>query len=280
MSIEDRFYRVVVDTLARDSLTLPTLPEVALRIRRLMQDEDVPSARIAAEIERDPAIAVRLIRLANSAAMRGGRSVDSIQQAVTRLGLQYTRLLVDGLALEQMYQTRNLALKQRLARCWQDSVEVAALARVLAAQCTMLQPEMAMLAGLIHRVGELPILRLAETHDAALESPEALDAVIDALSPRVGRMVLQAWHFPAELVDVPVLWPDFGRDHGGAPDHADVVAVAVLRTRGERDARLRATDPATVPAYAKLDLEPGFDLGNDGPLGSAYQSSLELLQAA
>lgn len=280
MAIEDRFYRIVVEALAHDRLTLPTLPEVALRIRRMLQDDNVTSARLADEILRDPAISVRLIRVANSAAMRSGRSVENIQQAVTRLGLQYTRILVDGLALEQMYRASEPALKERLAQCWRDSVDVAALARAVAAQCTLLQPEMAMLAGLIHQVGVLPILRLAETHAAALSSPAELDEVLRALSPRVGRMVLQAWHFPAELVDVPATWPDFGREHGGAPDYADVIAVSVLRTRGARDPFLRDIDPATVSAFARLDLEPDFDLGGSGPLAGAYHASLELLQAA
>lgn len=280
MLIEDRFYRVVVDALAHDRLTLPTLPEVALRMHRLLQNEDVTSAQLGAEIHRDPAIAVRLIRIANSAAVRSGRSVDNIQQAVTRLGLQYTRLLVNGLALEQMYRARDPALRARLLRCWQDSIEVAALARVLAAQCTLLQPEMAMLAGLIHRVGTLPILRMAETHAAAIESADGLDEIIHALAPRVGRMVLRAWNFPAELVDVPMLWPDTGREHEGTADYADVVMVAVLRTWGERDSRFAGLEPSAVPAYRKLDLDPAFALGEDGPLGAAYQSSLTLLQAA
>jgi HD-like signal output (HDOD) protein len=280
MSIEDRFYRIVVEALARDRLTLPTLPEVALRIRELLQDDDVTVASLAAEIHRDPAIAVRLIRVANSAAMRSGRSVENVQQAVTRLGLQYTRLLVDGLALEQMFVARNPQLKQRLLRSWQQSVDVAALSQVLAAQCTLLQPEMAMLGGLVHRVGALPIVKLAETHAAALASEAELDMVIEHLAPRIGRMVLQAWHFPADLVEVPMLWPDFTREHEGSADYADVVTVAVLRTLGASDPSLKSVDLLQVPAFIKLDLDPTFSLADTGPLATNYQRSLELLRAA
>lgn len=280
MSIEDRFYRIVVEALAQDRLTLPTLPEVALRIRELLKDEDVDASGIAAEIHRDPAIAVRLIRVANSAAMRGGRSVDNVQQAVTRLGLQYTRLLVDGLALEQMFSAQQPELKQRMVRMWQQSVEVAALAQVLASQCTLLQPEMAMLAGLVHHVGALPILQLAESHTAALSTPAALDTVIDGLSPRVGRMVLQAWHFPPELVDVPQQWPEFTRQHEGTADYGDVVTIAVLRTGAAHNPMLAKVDLNQVPAFKQLDLEAGFSLSDAGPLASGFQQSRELLRAA
>lgn len=277
MAIADRFYRIVVDALTHDRLTLPTLPEVALRIQDLLRSEDVSIARIVKEIQSDPALAVRLIRVANSAAVRGGRSVDSIQQAVTRLGLQYTRLLVNGLVLEQMFRSTDPALKDRLGNCWRDSVDVAALARALAAQCTLLQPEMAMLAGLVHRVGTLPILRMAEAHADAIQTPAELDEVIEALGPRVGSMVLRAWNFPTELVDLPAQWPELRRNHEGAADYADVVIVAVLRLHAERDGR---PVPAGLPAFTRLDLDPDFELGADGPLATSYRESLDLLQAA
>ncbi|MES0873576.1 HDOD domain-containing protein [Sinimarinibacterium thermocellulolyticum] len=272
MPSHDRFYRVVVDALAHDRLTLPTLPEVAHSIRCLVRNEAVSAARLAREILRDPAIAVRLIRVANSAAMRGGHRVDSVQQAVTRLGFEYTRMLVDGLALEQMFRARDRELHERLLLCWRDSVEVAALARALAEQCTLLQPEMAMLAGLVHRVGVLPIVKLAQVHAHTIDSDRALDETIDALAPRIGRMILQAWHFPTELVEVPALWPDLTRDHDGAADYADVVTVAVLRLRGAPD--------AYAPAYRKLDLEAGFALDESGPLAGSYRDCLQQLQAA
>ncbi len=211
MAIADRFYRIVVDAVTHDRLTLPTLPEVALRIQDLLRSDEISIARIVKEIQSDPALTVRLIRVANSAAVRGGRNVDSIQQAVTRLGLEYTRLLVNGLVLEQMFRSNNAALRERLRRCWCDSVEVAALARAVAAHCTLLQPEMAMLGGLVHRIGTLPILRMAEIHADAVSTPEVLDEVIAELGPKVGRMVLRAWHFPPELVELPMVWPQFDR---------------------------------------------------------------------
>lgn len=64
------------------------------------------------------------------------------------------------------------------------------------------------------------------------------------------------------------------------PDYADVIAVSVLRTRGARDPYLRDIDLAQVSAFARLDLEPGFELGGNGPLADAYHASLELLRAA
>src|SRR3546814_12717218 len=97
-------------------------------------------------------------------------------------------------------------IEAKLRKSWQQSVDVAAAAQVLAAQCTLLNPEMAMLAGLVHDIGTLAILRLAESHQAVLDDPQELDNVLDVLSPRIGCMVLQAWHFPPDLIDVPRQW--------------------------------------------------------------------------
>lgn len=260
MVLEDRFQRVVIDALARDRLVLPTLPEIALHVRQLAQREDVSAATLAVELQKDPALAVRLIRVANSAAQRTSSRVDNVRQAVTRLGFDYTRLLVSGLVIEQMFARGAPVIEARLRRSWRHSVEAAAAAQVLAAQCTLLNPEMAMLAGLVHDIGILPILRLAESHQAVLDDPLELDNVIEVLAPRIGCMVLQAWHFPPELVEVPQQWRQFGEDHEGPPSFADVVRVAVLQSAPGQELPLSRIDRGAVPAYRKLDVSPELDV--------------------
>lgn len=258
MPIEERFHRFVVDELANDRLVLPTLPEVASRVRALTVREDVSSAMLAAEIGKDPAMAVRVLRVANSAAQRGSHRIDNLQQAVTRLGLEYTRLLVNTLAMEQLFDAPSAMLRDRLRRSWQRSISVAALSQAIASHFTLLDPERALLAGLVHEVGALPIIRLAQDRADLVEPGPMLDAVIRLLSPRIGRMVLQAWHFPPELAAVPALCTDLRREHEGPADYADVVCVARLQMDTLADAATIAAR-AQVPAYAKLDMSPDAD---------------------
>lgn len=257
---EERLYRAVVDALTQDRLTLPTLPEVAMRVGQATQNENVTAAKLAVEIGRDPAIAVRLLRVANSSALCGGRKIDNLQQAITRLGMGLVRSLVQGLALEQLFFSRSPALKERLRRTWANSLEVAALAQVLASNCTMLRPELAMLAGLAHEIGALPVIRIAESFGEELPDAASLDRVIRSLQPRVGRMVLQAWDFPDELVEVPSRWMDFARTHEGPADYIDVVTVAALQSHENRKGRLAGIDRARVPAFLKLDISPEVDV--------------------
>lgn len=256
MSVEDRFYRSVVDALTHDRLTLPSLPEVALRIGEMSRREDVSVNDLAHEIAKDPAMSVRLLRVANSAFASTGRRVDNLNQAITRLGLQMTRLLVTGLAVEQLFVSRSPWLQERLRQSWARSTEVAALAQVLARHCTVLKPEIAMLAGLVHEIGVLPVLKLAENQPELSESPAALDVVLKRLSARVGRLVLQAWQFPETLIDVPYYLEDIYRTHSGAADYLDVVIVATLQLHGARDPVLARIDRHAVSAFARVDLSP------------------------
>ncbi len=277
MAVADRLHRAVVEALSHDRLTLPTLPEVALRVRELAAMEEITSARLAAEIGKDPAISVRVMRVANSAAQRGAQGVDSLRMAVTRLGFDCTRLLVSGLAVEQLFDSSEPALRTRLRQNWQRSVDVAARAKMLAMHCTALDPERALLAGLVHEVGVLPIVRIAESQPGLLESAAALDEVIAALAPQVGRTVLQAWHFPAALAAVPAQCDDLTRTHDGPADYVDVVCIArLLSTAGDAPAR---TVSVPVPAFAKLELRAGVSLQEIGGGQQECDDALALLGA-
>jgi HD-like signal output (HDOD) protein len=270
---EERLYRAVVDALTQDRLTLPTLPEVAMRISQATQNEDITASKLASEIGRDPAIAVRLLRVANSSALCGGRKIDNLQQAITRLGMPLVRSLVTGLALEQLFFSRSPALKERLRRTWAHSLEVAALAQVLAVHCTVLRPELAMLAGLAHEIGALPVIRVAEQFSEDLPDAAGFDRVIRNLQPRIGRMVLQAWDFPDELVEVPSKWIDFARTHEGPADYIDVVTVAALQSHQHRQGRLAGIDRARVPAFLKLDISPEVDVFEIEGVQERYEES-------
>jgi HD-like signal output (HDOD) protein len=279
MSVEDRFYRTVVDALTHDRLTLPTLPEVALRIGDMSRREDVSIPQLAAELSKDAAMSVRLLRVANSALSQPGRRIENLAQAITRLGLQMTRLLVTGLAVEHLFVSRSPFLQQRLRQSWTRSVEVAALAQVLARHCTLLKPELAMLAGLVHEVGVLPIVRVAEQHPELCSSAEMLDSVIKRLRSRVGRLLLQAWQFPEGLSEVTYFAEDLYRSHAGPPDYVDLIIVAVLQVYGIRDPALARVDRHAVSAFVRLDLSPDVTVFEISDYQTEYDAGVSSLAA-
>ncbi|NQD37345.1 HDOD domain-containing protein [Permianibacter sp. IMCC34836] len=253
MSLEQQFLSELLDAIKNDRLNLPTLPEVALRIREAVEDPDVSAGKLATVVGQDAALAARIIKVANSPLLRGRIQVDNLQLAITRLGITFVRNLVTGLAMQQMFQATSDLVDSRLRAVWEHSTEVASICHVLASHYTKLKPDQAMLAGLVHEIGMLPILTLAEESPEMMSHPDILDRVIDKLHPQVGTAILKAWGFPPELVAVPEGCVDFGRQAPKA-DYVDLVTVAKLQSYAGGDHALATISWNDVPAFARVGL--------------------------
>ncbi|PWK54462.1 HDOD domain-containing protein [Pleionea mediterranea] len=260
MSLEQTFLAELLDAIKNDRLTLPTLPEVALRIREAVEDPEATSSAIANEIAKDAALAARVIKVANSPLLRGRIAVDNLQLAITRMGIAFVRNLATGLAMEQMFQATNDQVDARLRETWEHSIEVASICQVLASHYTDLKPDQAMLAGLVHEIGTLPILTCAEDTPDILEHKGILEKVIHRLHPKIGAAILKTWDFPPELVAIPMGYLDFERTHEGPADYVDLVTVANLQSYAGSNHRLSQVDWNTVPAFKKLGMSPEVDV--------------------
>ncbi|GAB4361511.1 MAG: HDOD domain-containing protein [Gammaproteobacteria bacterium] len=250
----DQFLAQLLDDLKSNRLVLPTLPEVALRVRDKVEDPNASAGQIADIVATDPALAARLFQIANSPLYRGTKPIDDLKMAITRLGLGVVRNVVTSLAMQQIFQPTSDALDSRLRAIWEHSTEVAAISSVLAKQYTRLRPDEAMLAGLVHEIGALPILSRAEEDPALVEDESRLDALLEEASGTIGQEILKAWGFPDTMVAVPAGVRDLGRDSGGKPDYTDVVQVAKLQALMGTDHPLAQADWSTVPAFAKLGI--------------------------
>lgn len=254
MSLEQEFLNELVDAIKNDRLTLPTLPEVALKIRDAATNPDVTSNSLAGVIAQDAALAARIIKVANSPLLRGAVVVDNLQLAITRMGISFVRNLATGLAMEQMFQATHDAVDKRLRASWEHSLEVASISHVLASNFTKLKPDQATLAGLVHQIGILPILTLAEENPQILEKEAVLDKIIQRLHGKVGRAIMKAWEFPVELLDVPLGCLDFTRNPPGGADYVDVVTVAKIQCYTEENTPYPDLDTDSIPAFSKLGL--------------------------
>lgn len=243
------------DEIARNQLTLPTLPEVALQVRDAVEDENATSAQIAAMVAKDPALSARLLQVANSPLYRGRVEVDSLAMAVNRLGLKLVRSLVVSLAMKQMFQATSDNLDRAFRKTWDDCLQVAAISRVLSRGLGDLEPEQAMLAGLVHQIGALPVLaRIDELLGSVADQP-LIDGLVAELAPGLGSAILAHWHFPDSLAKVPEDILDYGRQRA-TPDYADVVMVARLQYRMGTGQVPAGLDLSRISAFQRVELEP------------------------
>lgn len=251
----DQFVTSMLDDIKLNRVKLPILPEVAIRVRDAVNEQDSSAGKVAKIVGSDAALASRLLQVANSPLFRGASKIESVQNAIARLGVPQVRSLVTSLIMKQLYQTKSGILKKRMQQLWEHSTEVAAICHVLARKFTKLKPDEAMLAGLIHDIGVLPILVKAETVPELATNETALDEVINKLHAPIGRMILEAWKFPAELAAVAAQHEDLQYNSEKA-DYVDVVIVANLHSYIGSNHRHAGGNWSTIPAFAKLNLTP------------------------
>lgn len=267
--------RHLLELVDRDELMLPTLPEVALRIREAANDPNVTSRDLTELLGTDPAISAWLIRIANSPLMRSFQRIDTLSGAISRLGIAYSCNLATGLAMEQLFQATSEIIDERMRQAWQHSTEVAAIATVLAKHYTSLKPDQATLAALVHGIGVLPVLAYAEEHSLFLGEDDGprLDQLIASAHPLLGERILAAWNFPEDLLSVPVAHADVRRVVERA-DYVDVIIVAKLQCHGQGLPFLPVEEWHTVSAFHRLGLSPIPDVLEAEGLGEQMQGNL------
>ena len=275
-TIADTIKDDLIAAIENDKLVLPTLPEAALKVREIAESEDSAIQDLVKVISTDTALSARLIRVCNSPLFRGARQIENLNMAVSRLGMAYTSNLAMGLAMEQMFQATSDMIDKRLRATWQTSTEVAGICHVLAQHYTKLKPDQATLAGLVHLIGVLPILRYVEDQDTQISSI-MLDNVIDELHPQIGARILKKWDFPAELQQVPLEYANWHREAPKA-DYADLVMVANLQLVAGSDHPLTEMDWSTVSAFDRLGLDPDIDMSEEEDLNAQMEAAMALLK--
>ena len=208
-------------------------------------------------ISNDAALTARIIKVANSPLFRAPRQIEDLNMALSRLGMQYTSNLAAGLAMEQMFQATTDFVDKRMREIWQTSTEIAGVSYVMCKHFTKLRPDQAALAGLVHKIGVLPILSFAEENPSLVQDGITLDKVIEKIHPAIGVQILTRWEFPEELRKIPEDYINHSRKVAKA-DYADIVTVASLHANAEIPA-VKALDLSAVLAFSRLGIEPTLD---------------------
>lgn len=242
-----------LDDLANNDLKLPSFPDVALRIRQLLNEPEVGVEDIAKALKSDPAITVKLLKTCNSVLYRRANAVTSAQDAIVRLGFDTTRQLVTIFAMNELFASKSPFLHNKMCFLWLHSREVAATAYVLAKITPGMNPELALLAGLMQDIGVIPVLNYIERYPQFMKTDQKVDEITKDLKARVGATLLKAWGFSGELIAVAANTENWQFEHGAdQATYADICIVAQLHTLiGKKYAKnLPRFDE--VPALKKL----------------------------
>jgi HD-like signal output (HDOD) protein len=257
------------DSFKNGKLKLPSQPGIAMRIAKVVRDSNTDSHDIARVIQADPTVAGRLISVVNSAAYRGRAPIDNLPDAVTRLGRNVTHNLVISFALSGLFETRSHTLNDLMSVAWKHASYVAAICHELGRVTPGLSADNALLCGLVHDIGILPIINLARRQSELAENPRLLHLIIHRLKGEIGAVVLHEWGFPAGFIQAAEHAEDWLQDINDAPGYVDLVVLAQLH------AYIGSKSMQQLP---RLDLVPAFHKLALGRLTPRY--SLQILEHA
>ncbi|MCK5830401.1 MAG: HDOD domain-containing protein [Methylococcales bacterium] len=252
-SVKD-FLAHVQEELDANRLVLPTLPDVAIKVREAVSKGDTSSQELANIIITDAALSARLIQVSNSPLYRGAAEINNIQMAVTRLGGTTIRTLITSLVMQQMFSPSTPLLKTYFQDIWEQGVNVSSISRALVTFVPHLNADEAMLAGLIHQIGKLPILMLVENIPEFKDSPSRLNKLLEKAHAPIGKMIMDTWDFPEELKLVASEYENFQRSHDEKADYIDLVQVSFLQSIAGTDHPACRVDWSTVSSFSKIGL--------------------------
>jgi HD-like signal output (HDOD) protein len=221
------FVQKLADELSEGRVHLPGIPEVALRVQRVLNDDNATVDHIVRAVNAEPTLALQVMRLANSAALSSGaQQVYDVRAAVTRIGSKMIRSAALSFLVQQLKNTEALLpIRERLNTLWQRGVVVGVTGRALAAKMNNVVPDSALLAGLLHVIGRLYIItRLQQLPD--VEQRIAAEESIKDWSGTIGKALLENWEMPEEYSEAVANYANPDRDNKGSVTLTDVLAAA------------------------------------------------------
>lgn len=179
----------------------PLMTDVQVAVKRSLNPSGLDLKLLEDEIKTDPQITAVLIAAANSAAQHHGAPVQTLAQALHRLGTGQSMNLILGLALKRSAKLSDPCLADYAERYWGLSLHTAEYARTLA-RLLDLDQERCYCAGMLHRLGDLALLRCLQEWQQAGGALDELEEVGEALAEfgaAYGSALRTRWRLPLEL---------------------------------------------------------------------------------
>ena len=211
-----------------DDSAVPMLPTLATEVMKLAMDPDVSVVRLARVIAKEQVLAVKVLRLANTAVHGSTREIATLNEAIVRTGTTAVRNTVLTVCVAS--QLHKASVYGRDGKGLAEHALGTAVLSWLVAGHARADADEAMVYGLLHDVGKLLMASMRKTFvDGGGKPPsdDDYDQVVRDRHPRVGEWMLRRWQLPEMLRQV-VLYHHAPEDCADFPVQARVVYVANL----------------------------------------------------
>jgi HD-like signal output (HDOD) protein len=269
----NRLTNELFQDILSENIRLPTLPDIVAKVQQEFARDDYDVDRIQELIQSDPVITAYLIKYANSPLYQGSSPVESLHQAIVRLGMKAVQKHVIIIATTRLFQEKSVGMKDRMRQLWKSSRRVAAFSRVLAAKSGIFDPDAAQMAGLLSDLGVIAILEYAQEHSDQYDDENTLDQTVKALRPQINSMLLQNWNLGDELVTVGEESRSWFRNNSVSADLCDLILIARYHSYLGTEHAGQLPLLSKMPAFEKLKLT---DFGSQDSLEFMKESQDEV----
>jgi len=227
-SKEFEFIENLTAELSTKELVFPTSLNVTMKIRHALNSPDMSNDAIARVVGAEPVLSAYILRLGNSVMYnQSGSPITDLRKATLRIGLSMVRNVAISVGMKQLVQSKSSAEVPKLIDgLWKRCIRISALSHVIAKRLTRVNPDTAMMAGLLLNIGKFYILNRAHAYDALFTDEAALWELVDRWHANIGTAILESWEVPEEISNAVLNGADSNYTHRGPPDLTDVVAAA------------------------------------------------------
>lgn len=198
-----------LDNIFKDAMSgrflVPTVPSAMAVIKRLMHQDGSSLRQMSGIIELEPALALNVISTANSSLFYGMPPVNTVSDALVRIGLNEARNLMVTYVYKTLFKTNQLALHQVLQSWWEHSLLKASASKSLAGHLGMKNENYAYLAGLLSDIGMPALLQvfISQGGDKPLSEwqLDILFSRIESCHHQLGAELLKSAHLPLSLIE-------------------------------------------------------------------------------
>jgi len=234
--VVDKLTDIILKRLDSDNLLVPAMPAIAVQCMRLLEDPNQTFRMVGELVGKDPVLASRVLRLANSAAFPGRTPATTLEQAIPRMGTEGLKLALVHYSMYQAFSSRDARIQSAFRGIWEHSLAVALIAKEIAGQLggqDAVDPGVAYLAGLLHDVGKpvvaallLEAEKLASVHKSAVPwiNHNVWRQVVDRSHRNIGVALSRRWQLPAEISSAVEKCAAY--DAAGVHSYSNIVCLA------------------------------------------------------
>lgn len=183
-------------------IDFPVFPVIGMKAVELTKRDNFMIKDLSKLVQQDPVLTSRLLVIANSSYYGAARKIDSVENAIVRIGLRDTSNIILAISNRALYKKTPGIIGDRLNALWIHSFATGACARIISTKLQMLYPDRAFAMGLLHDVGKLVLLTILGALPAKRDiSAVALDELLTSLHVEFGKVLITHWNMPVEFAD-------------------------------------------------------------------------------